>query len=198
MNPLSACPKCGSRELQKNGKVHGRQRYLCQSCSYNFSVPKLGKAKPIKMQRQALHLYLESMSLRGTKPWLDVSHVTMTKWVRQWGKVIQYLRKKQKPVKFEEVEIDGLYTFVARKNWLWVWVGVNRRGRKVLDFVVRGRGGSTGRRLYERLMRYRLSIYYTAPWQAYSAVLPALRHWTSKGETYTVENVNSLIPNSGV
>ena len=77
------------------------------------------------------------------------------KWVRRWGKAIQRLRKKQKPVKVEEVEIDELCTFVAQKNRLWVWVGVDRRGRKVLDFVVGGRGERTGRRLYGRLRRYR-------------------------------------------
>ena len=61
MNPISACPKCGSKEFRKNGRVQGRQRYLCQTCGYNFSVPKPGKAKPIEMQRQALYLYLEGM-----------------------------------------------------------------------------------------------------------------------------------------
>ena len=61
MNPFSACLKCGSQESRKNGKVHGRQCYRCQRCRYNFSVPKLDKAKPIEIQRQALHLYLEGM-----------------------------------------------------------------------------------------------------------------------------------------
>ncbi len=64
------------------------------------------------------------------------------KGVRRWRKAIQRLRKKQKPVRVEEVEIDGLCTLVAQKNWLWVWVGVDRRERKVLDFVVGGRGES--------------------------------------------------------
>jgi len=63
----------------------------------------------------------------------------------------------------------------------------------VLDFVVGGRGKRTGRRLYGRLRRYRPDIYYTDHWRAYPAVLPASRHRTFKGETYTVESVNSLI-----
>ena len=96
-------------------------------------------------------------------------------------------------MKVEEVEIEELCTFVARKNRLWVWVGVDRRGRKVLDFVVGGRGKRTGRRLYGRLRRYRPDVYYTDHWRAYPAVLPASRDRASKGETYTVERVNSLI-----
>ncbi len=63
----------------------------------------------------------------------------------------------------------------------------------MLDFVVGGRGERTGRRLYGRLRRYRPGIYYTDHWRAYPVVLPASRHQASKGETYTVESVNSLI-----
>jgi len=47
---------------------------------------------------------------------LGISPVTVLNWVRQWGKAIQRLRKKQKPVKVEEVEIDELCTFVAQKK----------------------------------------------------------------------------------
>ncbi len=82
----------------------------------------------------------------------------------------------------------ALYICGSKKR-LWVGVGVDRRGRKVLG----GRGKSTGRGLYERLRRYRTSIYYTALWRAYPAVLPASQHRASKGETYTVESINSLI-----
>jgi len=74
-----------------------------------------------------------------------------------------------------------------------VGVDVDRRGRKVLDFVVGGRGKRTGKRLYYRLRQYRPGIYYTDHWRAYPAVLPASRHRACKGETYTVESVNSLI-----
>ncbi len=81
------------------------------------------------MQRQTLPLYLEGMSFRGTKRWLGISHVTGMKWVRRWGKAIQHLRKKQKPVKVEEVEIDELGTFVAQEKTGcgWVWIGEGGR-----------------------------------------------------------------------
>ena len=59
--PISACPKCGSKEFRKNSRLQRRQRYLGQTCRYNFSVPKPGKATPPKMQHQALYLYLEGM-----------------------------------------------------------------------------------------------------------------------------------------
>jgi transposase-like protein len=36
----------------------------------------------------ALQLYLEGLSLRGIERLLKISHVTVLKWVRQWGKTI--------------------------------------------------------------------------------------------------------------
>ncbi len=190
MNPISACPKCGSQEYRKNGKVRGRQRYLCQKCGYNFSVPKLGKAKPPEVQRQALHLYVEGMSFRGIQRWLGISHVTEVG--SSMGEGHPGTQEEAKACESgRSGDRRALYVCGSKKTW--VWVGVDRRGRKVLDFVVGGRGESMGRRLYERLRRYRPSIYYTDPWRAYPAVLPASRHRASKGETYTVESVNSLI-----
>ena len=84
----------------------------------------------------------------------------MPKWVRQWGKTIQRLRKKQKSMKVEEVEIDELCTFVAQKKLV---MGVDRRGRKVLDFVVGGRVERTGKRLYYRLRQYKARYLLPRP-----------------------------------
>ena len=85
----------------------------------------------------------------------------------------------------------ALYNCGSIKNWLGV--GVDKRGRAVPDFVVGGRGESTGRKLYERLKEHKPSIYYTDDWRAYTAVWPASRQGASKGEMYTGESVNSLI-----
>lgn len=30
------CKKCQSENIVKNGKVRGKQRYLCKDCRYNF------------------------------------------------------------------------------------------------------------------------------------------------------------------
>ena len=30
------CKKCKSENIVKNGKVRGKQRYLCKDCRYNF------------------------------------------------------------------------------------------------------------------------------------------------------------------
>jgi insertion element IS1 protein InsB len=70
---------------------------------------------------------------------------------------------------------------------------VDRERGKVLDFVVGDRSERTGRKLYERLKRYRVKRFYTDHWGSYRAMWPARLHKASKAETHGVERVNSLI-----
>jgi IS1 family transposase len=81
----------------------------------------------------------------------------------------------------------------VKKKQKWVWVGVDRERGKVLDFVVGDRSERTGRKLYERLKRYRVKRFYTDHWGSYRAMWPARLHKASKAETHSVERVNSLI-----
>ncbi|MGH8547913.1 MAG: IS1/IS1595 family N-terminal zinc-binding domain-containing protein, partial [Methylococcales bacterium] len=32
------CPKCGKQASCKDGRVNGRQRYLCKDCNHRYSV----------------------------------------------------------------------------------------------------------------------------------------------------------------
>ena len=46
MNEKPPCPKCQSIEVVKNGKVQGKQRYKCKSCSLQFTrLTPRGRAK---------------------------------------------------------------------------------------------------------------------------------------------------------
>jgi insertion element IS1 protein InsB len=193
MTLIRACPKCKSKHFIKNGKLHARQRYECKACGYNFTVSKLGKSKPPEVRRMALQLYLEGLSLRGIERLLKISHVTGLKWVRQWGKAIERLRREAEPKEVRQVEIDELCSYIGEKKQKWVWVGVDRERGKVLDFVVGDRSERTGRKLYERLKRYRVKRFYTDHWGSYRAMWPARLHKASKAETHSVERVNSLI-----
>jgi transposase-like protein len=126
MSPIKACPKCKSAHFIKYGKLYGRQRYRCKVCKYSFTVSKLGKVKPPEIQRMALQLYLEGMSFRGIERVLKVSHVTVLKWVRRWGKGISLLRRETEPKEVRQVEIDELCSYVGEKKgpsgYGWVWI----------------------------------------------------------------------------
>jgi hypothetical protein len=54
-----------------------------------------------------LTAYLEGVSFRGIERILQVSHVTVLKWVRWWGKAIEAMRKEAKPKEVRQVGIFG-------------------------------------------------------------------------------------------
>jgi len=42
------CPKCGSTEYCKDGKIKERQRYKCKRCVYRYTVTHKSDVKPQK------------------------------------------------------------------------------------------------------------------------------------------------------
>jgi len=85
MNNNPVCPRCQSPQTVKAGQVSGRQRYKCKSCVYHFTVQKKGKEIDPYYVTKALQLYLEGLSYREIERIIGVSHVTVSKWVRQHG-----------------------------------------------------------------------------------------------------------------
>ncbi|EON74858.1 hypothetical protein ADIS_4690 [Lunatimonas lonarensis] len=83
MQPI-ACPKCDSSKVVKSGIINGRQRFRCKSCSYHFTVQKLGKAIDKYYVVKALQLYIEGVSYREIERILGISHVSVMNWVRQY------------------------------------------------------------------------------------------------------------------
>lgn len=81
----SPCPRCQSTDVVKAGIVADRQRYKCKSCSYFYTVSKLGKSIDDYYIIKGLQLYLEGLSYREIERLLGVSHVTVMNWVRKYG-----------------------------------------------------------------------------------------------------------------
>ncbi|GAB4342939.1 MAG: hypothetical protein OHK0038_22900 [Flammeovirgaceae bacterium] len=92
MEEIKCCPKCSGQDYVKNGKVKGIQRYLCKNCGYRFTVPKLGKRIEKKVVVQALQLYLKGLGFRAIERVLGVSHVSVIKWVKQYGKDLDFVK----------------------------------------------------------------------------------------------------------
>lgn len=82
---LSQCPKCLHEHIVRSGKVKGKQRYKCLSCSYHFTVNKLGKRIDPYFVVKALQLHLEGLSYREIERILGVNHVTVSNWVKHFG-----------------------------------------------------------------------------------------------------------------
>lgn len=82
---MKYCPQCQSSAIVKSGIINDRQRYKCKSCSYNFTVNKLGKQIDQYYVTKALQLYLEGLTYREIERIIGVSHVSVMNWVRKYN-----------------------------------------------------------------------------------------------------------------
>lgn len=112
------CPKCSSKQYSRNGFVHGRQRYICKTCCYNYST-KHGHGKPQELKKKALELYLEGMGFRAIGRTLEVSNVAVLKWVRAAAEKLRVYLQKHTPAVTKEIavmELDEMWHYIAKKN----------------------------------------------------------------------------------
>lgn len=96
------CPRCNSKAKVKNGKINSLQRYKCKNCGYNYTVAFKSTAKHNRLKRIALTLYLEGMSSHKIANFLNISHVSVIKWVNKYGGRLHEIRNDA-PVKFEKM-----------------------------------------------------------------------------------------------
>ncbi len=107
------CPRCNSSSHKKNGIVDGRQRYKCHDCGYNYSVEMKSTASPTSVKRQALQLYLEGLGFRSIGRFLGVSHVSVQKWIKKFGREIEDLKSENE---ISIVEMDEMHTYIGNKK----------------------------------------------------------------------------------
>ena len=107
------CPRCGSVDYVKDGIVFGRQRYMCKSCQYHYTVSKRSGEKFSETRQLALAMYLEGLGFRAIGRLLHVSHTAVFGWVKQAGEKVE-LTVTDAPV--EVVEVDEMQTFVGQKK----------------------------------------------------------------------------------
>lgn len=79
------CPKCKGENIVKSGIVKGRQRFRCKDCNYFFTVNKEGRSIDPYYVVKALQLYIEGVSFREIERLLQVSHVSVMNWVKQFN-----------------------------------------------------------------------------------------------------------------
>ena len=107
------CPKCGKQASCKDGRVSGRQRYLCKDCNHRYTVAQRSGTGDKAIKRQALELYLEGLGFRSIGRLLGFSNVTILNWIRTFGKQLDAI-KNDNPV--QVIEMDEMHSFVGSKK----------------------------------------------------------------------------------
>ena len=112
MNEKPPCPKCQSREVVKNGKVQGKQRYKCKSCSLQFTrlTP---RGRPAQEKAMAVTLYTLGLSIRAIARLIGVSPTAVLKWIKTFAKT-HY--EKPAPGDAILVELDEMWHYIKSKK----------------------------------------------------------------------------------
>ena len=108
---MESCPKCGSNEYTRDGKIDDRQRYKCKSCGYRFTVNFRGFGTDIK--RQALMLYLHGLCYRSIGDLLQCSHVSVYNWIKPYGDSIDEIRSA---AGVEIVALEEIYARISAQE----------------------------------------------------------------------------------
>ena len=112
MNEKPPCPKCQSIEVVKNGKVQGKQRYKCKSCSLQFTrlTP---RGRPAQERAMAVTLYTLGLSIRAIARLIGVSPTAVLKWIKTFAKT-HY--EKPAPGDAIIVELDEMWHYLGSKK----------------------------------------------------------------------------------
>ncbi|MCD8412089.1 IS1 family transposase [Tenacibaculum finnmarkense] len=184
------CPKCKSEKKIKNGVIKGIQRYKCKSCGYNYTVERRSCDYPLSTKKKALQLYLEGLGFRSIGRLLGVSNVSVLNWIRAFGNEISSLQPESQDI--EMVEVDEMHSYIGHKKYCWIWIAVDRYGKRFLHFVIGDRSTKTAKKFWEGIKDNQMKTIASDYWKPYKAIIPKDKHVQSKAETFTVEGYNSL------
>lgn len=126
----------------------------------------------------ALKLYLEGMGFRAIGRVLDVNFVTVYYWIKKWGESV-FLPLSKEPI--EIMELDEIHTYISnKKNYCWVWIAVDRFGKRYIDFICGKRSTKTFKELWDRLKENNINGFCSDYWKSYSELIPPEKHIESK------------------
>ena len=119
------CLKCSNCKVRKNGfaliKGQKKQRFFCQSCNRNFTIP--GKRKySLRTKFRAITMYLNGVGIRKIGIILNIDNPLILYWIKVLSKKMQEIvtelmqenanNKDEIPV----LEIDEMCVSIKKKG----------------------------------------------------------------------------------
>ena len=81
---------------------------------------------------------------------------------------------------------------LVQKNYCWIWIGVDRCGRRLINFVIGDRGNNTAEEFWDLIRHHEMAKITGDYWKPYESIIPKEKHIQSKAKTFTIEGYNSL------
>ena len=77
-----------------------------------------------------------------------------------------------------------------KKQKYWIWKAFCRNTRQLIDWQCGKRDSNTFSKLYKRLKKWKVSVFFADGWQVYSDIIPPELLIQTKSETYLIESNN--------
>jgi insertion element IS1 protein InsB len=97
------------------------------------------------------------------------------------------------PGRNEPIEVDEMHTSVGKKNYGWIWIAVDRYGKRFIAFVNDDRSTQTGLKLWNKIKDLKINAFTFDHWKSYEEFVLSKKYIQTKAETYTTEGCNSRI-----
>jgi len=78
------CPNCKNDYCIKNGKVNGKQTYLCKECFSRFTLDRVRNRYPEKLKKEAYEMYLSGKSISEVARKLNIKVQTVHYWIKSY------------------------------------------------------------------------------------------------------------------
>ena len=102
---MQKCYKCGSKQIVKNGKVFGWQRYKCKECGYQFTK-NAPAGKPLHIKLLAHTMYSAGFSMRQIANIIGITAQSISRWIKRWHST--YTEEMSSTENFMKVSSDEL------------------------------------------------------------------------------------------
>jgi insertion element IS1 protein InsB len=79
-----------------------------------------------------------------------------------------------------------------KKKQCWVWIAVDRYGKRFINFVIGNGGNETAEEFWEKIKGHDMDYIASDYWKPCESIIPKEKQIQSKKETFTVEGYNSL------
>ena len=124
MLPSPYCPRCHSIRVVKSGHHHGKRRWLCRRCRYQFTRVDPPAEADDQTKRAAVTLYGHGLSLRCVGRLLATSAHSVIRWVTEYVETCCF---KPVPEGAVVIEVDEMWHYLgAKANKLWIWTAFDR------------------------------------------------------------------------
>lgn len=195
-----------SERIKYGKNKSGNQRYKYRSTN-KVKVERVNDCR-MSIRMFCIFLYYKNMSYRKIGELMDVSHVSVYNWVKQYSSHVAQNFKLSEVTEITDIEIDELYTYFKKKtDKIYVMTAVDRNTYQLIDFdVVESLKQSEFNKFLDGIVEddsIQINDYHTDAAPQYIKYFKKkkvddkhLSHTSTKDETTQVESFNSIIRGS--